>query len=1224
MLDSSFPKPLLVQCADCGRQHIFDLWLIVDGVRRPDLLARVADGTIHGAVCPACREMGYLAGPLLLYLGPAEPPLFAPDTGASADLDAAQRKGLVARLARTLGAEWPGAEIQPRTIAWDVLATEVAGKLQRSPLATKPPADLADPARAEDVVAYLHDRGVKLSADYLKTRHPQTLDAAILMLEEATNRTAPGARELPRRLVDLGSALRDRYTVAGGASTDLERAIPLMRRALEMPGEGGLERLVYSYLLALAMVDSYLLSAARGELDEAIDRLRAAVAGFPAEAAQRLDARLELGRWLYERFLLERREAVNPRLDDLVEAAEVLESALDTMHSSDPRFLEALERLADVVSDRASATETTDDLDRAVAVHRRLVSEGTDSPRLSRFRGLLGIRLLARHADQPALLDEAVTELTVAAEDADDRWLFLDQLGLALRARYMLRGHPADLEQAIERGREATRAAPTDQERGQAQLNLGTLVQDRFHATGQVADLEEAVRAFEAAAEAPTTARRRVVRLSNLALALSAEQALTFEAQALERAVQVAREAAELAAPQDIGRCFTNLATVLLARHRVQPQRENLDEALSVMRRALPEPAGRPPTQLTTLGIVLRQLHAIDGQAALLDEAITLFRDVAARHAEGSPRAPAAFLNLGTCLLDRAQSAAPRPEDLAEATTALRLACQHGVEIDLESALAAASTWSGAAGARGAWAEVVEATGYSFTALDRLYRTQLTRHGKEAWLRRAQGLAGRAAHALARTGQVQAAAIALERGKARGLSETLARERADLGRLRKRRPSLAARYVAATDHLRAAEQAVAREDIDEARAATARAAVRRAREAFDRVVADVRRVPGYETFLAEITWADVSSTVGRDEALVFLTTTEQGTLALTLHRDATGSVHVEPAWFEQLTDVDLRQLLAGGPTADHAGGWFRAYRVLAEETLEWANTIDRVTGAIGRAVVAPLVRRLQGLGVDRAIVIPTGFWSFLPLHAAWAIEGGQRVYTLDRLVLSYAPSARALTVSRGIAGAAVDRRLLAVDEPRPVTRGGPLTHSRAEVDGVAGFFPTAQRTILRGERATSRHVQRKLRSCRVAHFSCHGAMDWDDPERGGLLLAHDEMLTVRDIFDLHLDGARLAVLSACETGIVGTTLPDEGVALPSALIRAGFGGIVSTLWPVAQVSTAMLMKRFYQGWMADGLDPATALREAQRWLRDSSGPELPGRGRYAHPFWWAAFYLTGV
>jgi CHAT domain-containing protein len=56
----------------------------------------------------------------------------------------------------------------------------------------------------------------------------------------------------------------------------------------------------------------------------------------------------------------------------------------------------------------------------------------------------------------------------------------------------------------------------------------------------------------------------------------------------------------------------------------------------------------------------------------------------------------------------------------------------------------------------------------------------------------------------------------------------------------------------------------------------------------------------------------------------------------------------------------------------------------------------------------------------------------------------------------------------------------------------------------------------------------------------------------------------------------------------------------------------------------MLMKRFYQGWMADGLDPATALREAQRWLRDSSGPELPGRGRSAHPFWWAAFYLTGV
>ncbi len=125
----------------------------------------------------------------------------------------------------------------------------------------------------------------------------------------------------------------------------------------------------------------------------------------------------------------------------------------------------------------------------------------------------------------------------------------------------------------------------------------------------------------------------------------------------------------------------------------------------------------------------------------------------------------------------------------------------------------------------------------------------------------------------------------------------------------------------------------------------------------------------------------------------------------------------------------------------------------------------------------------------------------------------------------------------------------------------------------------------------------------VVHLSFHGGVDWAEPARSGLLMAHDEVLTVEDLFALRLNGARLASLSACESGVPAHKVPDESVSLPSALLLAGFGGVVGSLWSVDDVSTAMLMARFYELWREAGKRPAEALRDAKRWLRDTTNGE---------------------
>lgn len=179
------------------------------------------------------------------------------------------------------------------------------------------------------------------------------------------------------------------------------------------------------------------------------------------------------------------------------------------------------------------------------------------------------------------------------------------------------------------------------------------------------------------------------------------------------------------------------------------------------------------------------------------------------------------------------------------------------------------------------------------------------------------------------------------------------------------------------------------------------------------------------------------------------------------------------------------------------------------------------------------------------------------------------------------------------------------------------------------------------------------------HFSCHGMADFDEPLNSGLLMTNNETLTLRDFLSTEGINARLAVLSACETGIPDLKNTDEVIGLLAGLVQAGVAGVVASLWSVSDLSTMILMVRFYELWRRDDLEPAEALRQAQIWVRDTSNgqkaeyfagflPEFgktdgqrlpmhpadmlykefiaknPDENDFEHPFYWAAFGYTGV
>ena len=129
--------------------------------------------------------------------------------------------------------------------------------------------------------------------------------------------------------------------------------------------------------------------------------------------------------------------------------------------------------------------------------------------------------------------------------------------------------------------------------------------------------------------------------------------------------------------------------------------------------------------------------------------------------------------------------------------------------------------------------------------------------------------------------------------------------------------------------------------------------------------------------------------------------------------------------------------------------------------------------------------------------------------------------------------------------------------------------------------------------------------------------------RSGLVLAgansggqDDEngFLSAAELINMDLRGTELVVLSACETGI-GEVQIGEGVqGLSKALQVAGSDTQVLSLWKVSDEATQILMQEFYSR-LIDGVGRGEALRQAKAALREDP--------RFGHPFYWAAFVLSG-
>ncbi len=273
-------------------------------------------------------------------------------------------------------------------------------------------------------------------------------------------------------------------------------------------------------------------------------------------------------------------------------------------------------------------------------------------------------------------------------------------------------------------------------------------------------------------------------------------------------------------------------------------------------------------------------------------------------------------------------------------------------------------------------------------------------------------------------------------------------------------------------------------------------------------------------------------------------------------------------------------------------------------------------------------------------------------------------------------------------------------ESRVLLRDGSRTHRRLPRSGsestlIASYVlerrTRAEPILLLGAGATVAAVEALAPGKHILHLSTHAVLGgMSDPLGSAVVLAAEELPDgTRKTGLLRLErllthwgdclaSCDLVVLSCCQTGR-GVRVGDSLMALPIGFLHAGARSVLATLWPVGDLTTCLIMMRFYQNYLGTHRDdlgrPETrgrevwhksyqpgesmpipqALADSKRWVREMTMKQLltiveyvlpplqneNDRAReslwlqrmvrllglsgrpFAHPHHWAAFTIIG-
>jgi CHAT domain-containing protein len=1068
----------------------------------------------------------------------------------------------------------------------------------------------------------LSEIGTAYFLHYQCTNALEDLTTGLSYCQKALKQTPSHSPEFTGRLNDLANGLHDRYTLTGDFN-DLQEAIKLYRQAVQNSSQDSPELPIYLNNLGSVLKDHYLYMGKIEDLQQSITYFEQAIDKYNQESSKFVVYLNNLGLGLRERY------SCVGNLDDLQRAIDIFKQTVKMTKQNSPSYLNTL---GAGLRDRYLRLGALEDLQQAIDMFEQAIQKNPD--------------------------------------DSPDLPKYLYSLSTGLSDRYFYTGTLEDLQRAIQIGEQAIQKTPQDAPEWHRYLNsLGVALRLRYDRTGAVDDLQKSIEIFEQAIQkTPPNSPELIRYLNNLANGLRNRYARTSTIEYLNQAIdifeQVVSKTPELST--HLPMLLSNFGLALCDRYVHLKTVDDLLKAVDVFEQALQKSQTDSIERVryyNNLGYGLLKLYSHTEQFTILQKAINAFEQAVQKTPLDSTELPIFLNNLGYGLSFRYNNT-HQLEDLEQGIKHYEQATKLGLKLAVQEGLRSSYYWIEWAFTRQAWKEIEQAYGYAHQASEQLLKVQLLRQDKESWLKNTQGLAAKAAYAFAQNNKFQEATIALEGGLARLLSEAVARDRANLEQIKTTdHAELYTRYKNVVEQWQFLTQQA---QLTEKH----RIQLRATRKELDATIKAIQQIKDYENFLIPAGDADIQ-TAAAINPLVYIVTTDAGGLALIVDKN-----NLNPVWLPELIEKVLIEKLQAYFENDYSN-WLKAVATIkvAHDALEklkkdenatteeiekaqtvwqqtvifeqnarakWEQTLANITHWLWQTVMSPIIDALPKPAT--VTLIPAGLLCLLPLQAAWTHDDTNKTgkrYALDELTICYAPNARALKEAHALAQQVNADKLLVIENPSK-----DLPYSAHEVNSIQTTFINPD--VLGQESATQEAVLNALPDYNVLHFSCHGHTNFEKPLQSGLLMANKQEITLEELLKKHLK-VRLATLSACETGLSGTTLPDEVVSLSSGLLQAGVAGVAASLWSVSELSTTLLMTRFYELWQHEQLSPVEALRQSQQWVRDSTYGEMLNycklvvkdtrlvkrfrkeigfarmdeRG-FEHPFYWGAFTYVGI
>jgi CHAT domain-containing protein/tetratricopeptide (TPR) repeat protein len=326
---------------------------------------------------------------------------------------------------------------------------------------------------------------------------------------------------------------------------------------------------------------------------------------------------------------------------------------------------------------------------------------------------------------------------------------------------------------------------------------------------------------------------------------------------------------------------------------------------------------------------------------------------------------------------------------------------------------------------------------------------------------------------------------------------------------------------------------------------------------------------------------EIQRLLGPQTTLISYFVTTDKTFAFVVRSDSLQAVEIA------VKEADLRASI----------NWFRDFASLRDPQPQGLKQLHAW-------LIAPIRQYIKTADVA---IVPHGILHYVPFAA---LTDGRDGFG-DEHAIHYLPSAAILPSIRHRVRSGGKRVLAAAQS---WADGLPaLRYVDVEARSVAKLYNTQP---LPTGRATRAEFLKRAPAYNVLHIAAHAELNAHSPLFSRILLSPDKddsgAIEVREVYGMDLARTDLVVLSACQTQLGAQSKGDDIVGLNRAFIYAGASSVIASLWTVDDQATSFLMKAFY-GHLKRGMSKAAALQAAQAATRK----------KYPHPYYWAAFVLTG-